>query len=110
MNMKRFAAVLLAQITLGSLLAVAAFAQIPSLAPKASEIDQNVTAALRDLYSHNEAAKGLGAKAKAVLVFPDIKKEPLSSVRNTDSGRCGEMPRPLATTGRRLRPTDSRPG
>jgi lipid-binding SYLF domain-containing protein len=74
MNMKRLAAVLLAQITLGSLLAVAAFAQIPSLAPKASEIDQNVTAALRDLYSHNEAAKALGAKAKAVLVFPDIKK------------------------------------
>jgi lipid-binding SYLF domain-containing protein len=74
MNMKRFAAVLLAQITLGSLLAAAAFAQMPLLAPKASEIDQNVTAALRDLYSHNEAAKALRAKAKAVLVFPDIKK------------------------------------
>jgi lipid-binding SYLF domain-containing protein len=73
MNMKRFAAVLLAQITLGSL-AVAAFAQMPLLAPKAPEIDQNVTAALRDLYSHNKAAKALGAKAKAVLVFPDIKK------------------------------------
>ncbi len=47
---------------------------MPLLAPKASEIDQNVTAALRDLYSHNEAAKALGAKAKAILVFPDIKK------------------------------------
>jgi len=44
------------------------------IAPSASEIDQSVTAALRDLYSHNEAAKALGAKAKAVLVFPDIKK------------------------------------
>ncbi len=74
MNMKRFTAVLLAQITLGSLLAAAAFAQLPSLAPKASEIDRDVTAALRDLYSHNETAKALGAKAKAVLVFPDIKK------------------------------------
>jgi lipid-binding SYLF domain-containing protein len=74
MNMKRFTAVLLAQITLGSLLAAAAFAQLPSLAPKASEIDRDVTAALRDLYSHNETAKTLGAKAKAVLVFPDIKK------------------------------------
>lgn len=74
MNMQRFAAVLLAQITLGSLIAVAAFAQMPSLAPSASEIDQGVSAALRDLYSHNQAAKALGAKAKAVLVFPDIKK------------------------------------
>ncbi|HVA83926.1 MAG TPA: YSC84-related protein [Candidatus Binataceae bacterium] len=72
--MKRFTAVLLAQITLGSLLAAAAFAQLPSLAPKASEIDRDVTVALRDLYSHNETAKALGAKAKAVLVFPDIKK------------------------------------
>jgi lipid-binding SYLF domain-containing protein len=74
MDMKRFVAVLLAQLTLGAVLTVAAFAQLPSLAPKASEIDQNVTAALRDLYAHNKAAKALGAKAKAVLVFPDIKK------------------------------------
>jgi lipid-binding SYLF domain-containing protein len=48
-----------------------AFAQI---APSGSEIDRNVTAALRELYSHNGAAKTLRAKAKAVLVFPDIKK------------------------------------
>jgi hypothetical protein len=45
--------------------------RVPSVAPKASEIDRNVTAALRELYSHNEAAKRLGAQAKAVLVFPD---------------------------------------
>ena len=74
MNMKRLAAVLLVQVTLGLVLAVAAFAQIPSLAPTASEIDRNASAALRELYSHNEAAKALGAKAKAVLVFPDIRK------------------------------------
>jgi lipid-binding SYLF domain-containing protein len=48
-----------------------AFAQ---LAPSAPEIDQYVTAALRDLYSQNETARALGAKAKGVLVFPDIKK------------------------------------
>ena len=74
MNMKRLAAVLLVQVTLGLVLAVAAFAQIPSLAPTASEIDRNASAALRELYSHNETAKALGAKAKAVLVFPDIRK------------------------------------
>ena len=69
--MKRLAIVALLQIVLGSALSVMAFAQ---LAPRASEIDLNVTAALRELYSHNEGAKALRAKAKAVLVFPDIKK------------------------------------
>jgi lipid-binding SYLF domain-containing protein len=59
------------ELVLGSVLGATALAQ---LAPKRSEIDRNVTAALGDLYSHNEAAKALGAKAKAVLVFPDIKK------------------------------------
>lgn len=42
--------------------------------PGASEIDRNLTAAIRELYSHNEAVKALGAKAKAVVVFPDMKK------------------------------------
>jgi lipid-binding SYLF domain-containing protein len=63
--------VALLQFMLGSVLGATALAQ---LAPKRSKIDRNVTAALRDLYSLNEAAKALGAKAKAVLVFPDIKK------------------------------------
>jgi lipid-binding SYLF domain-containing protein len=63
--------VALLQFMLGSVLGATALAQ---LAPRRSEIDRNATAALRDLYSHNEAAKALGAKAKAVLVFPDIKK------------------------------------
>jgi hypothetical protein len=74
--------VLLAQVTLGLILGAVVFAQ-PSLAPTAAEIDQGVSAALRDLYAHNDAARALGAKAKAVLVFPDIKKGgPLSSVHN----------------------------
>jgi lipid-binding SYLF domain-containing protein len=74
MKMKRIVALLLAQVTLGLMLVSAVFAQVPSLAPTSAEIDQSVTAALRDLYGHNEGAKTLGAKAKAVLVFPDIKK------------------------------------
>ena len=60
--LKRLAIVALLQIVLSSALSVMAFAQ---LAPSASEIDQNVNAALRNLYSRNEKAKTLGAKAKA---------------------------------------------
>lgn len=69
--LKRLATIALIQIVLASGLSVVAFAQ---LAPSGSEIDRNVTAALQTLYSQNESAKTLGAKAKAVLVFPDIKK------------------------------------
>jgi lipid-binding SYLF domain-containing protein len=69
--LKRLAIVALLQIVLVSALSVTAFAQ---LAPNASEIDRNVTAALRELYSQSEAARTLEAKAKAVLVFPDIRK------------------------------------
>jgi lipid-binding SYLF domain-containing protein len=73
MNMKRLAVVLLVQITLALVLDVIAFAHVP-LAPTTAEVDRSVSAALRDLYAHNDAARALGAKAKAVLVFPDIKK------------------------------------
>jgi len=73
MNIKRLAILLLSQMTLALVLKTAVFAQGP-LAPTASEIDQSVTAASRDLYGQNEAARALGAKAKAVLIFPDIKK------------------------------------
>jgi lipid-binding SYLF domain-containing protein len=44
------------------------------LAPSASEINQRVTSALNSLYANNPKAQELGAKAKAILVFPDIKK------------------------------------
>jgi len=73
MKTKRIIAMLLAQVTMGFILSAVVFAQ-PSLSPTAAEIDQSVSAALRDLYAHNGGAKVLGAKAKAVLVFPDIKK------------------------------------
>jgi lipid-binding SYLF domain-containing protein len=62
------------EVVLGSVLGSAAFAQGPSLTPRASEIDRSASAALAGLYSQNEAARALGAKAKAVLVFPDIRK------------------------------------
>jgi lipid-binding SYLF domain-containing protein len=72
--MKRLASVALVQIVLASAILMAALARAASFAPQASEIDRNVTTALSELYAHNEAARALGAKAKAVLVFPDIKK------------------------------------
>jgi hypothetical protein len=98
--LKRLAIVAPLQIVLGFALSVMAFAQ---LAPSASEIDRSVTTALRELYSHNEAANALGAKAKAVLVFPDIKKRPSSSVRSTVTGRSEKVPGPSDTT-ERVRP------
>jgi lipid-binding SYLF domain-containing protein len=72
--MNRLARAVLAQIAMTSALLMAASAQAASLGPKASEIDRNVTTALSELYSHNEAARALAVKATAVLVFPDIKK------------------------------------
>jgi lipid-binding SYLF domain-containing protein len=63
------------QIVLASaLLSGAAFAQGLGLAPNASQIDSSARSALAALYSQNPAAKALGAKARAVLVFPDIRK------------------------------------
>lgn len=56
-----------------AMIAPAAFGQGP-VAPSASEIDRKATAALNQLYSENETARDLGAKAKAVLVFPEITK------------------------------------
>ncbi len=78
MNFKRFktklTAIVVLPIVLAPFLAIAALAQVGPLAPSAAEVDRSVSAALRNLYSQNEAAKALGARAKAILVFPDIKK------------------------------------
>jgi lipid-binding SYLF domain-containing protein len=70
--MRRFVTVAIAQVVIAILITINA--QAASLAPSTSEIDRNVSAALRQLYSHNEGARALGAKAQAVLVFPDIRK------------------------------------
>ncbi|HSU75556.1 MAG TPA: lipid-binding SYLF domain-containing protein [Burkholderiales bacterium] len=40
----------------------------------AQALDKDASAALNALYKSTPAAKALGAKAKAILVFPDIKK------------------------------------
>jgi lipid-binding SYLF domain-containing protein len=42
--------------------------------PAAAEIDREVDASLKKLYASSPSAKALGAKAKAVLVFPSIVK------------------------------------
>jgi lipid-binding SYLF domain-containing protein len=72
-KMKRLISIAVAQVvTIAILLTITA--QAASIAPSASEIDRNVTAALSQLYSHDQAARALAAKAKGVLVFPDIRK------------------------------------
>jgi hypothetical protein len=63
MNTKRMAALLLAQVTLGFILSAVVFAQ-PSLAPTAAEIDQGVSAALRDLYAHNMRQEPLAQRPR----------------------------------------------
>jgi lipid-binding SYLF domain-containing protein len=72
--MKYLGTIRLAQIALISAILIAAHAQAASLTPDAYQIDQSVTNALNQLYAHNEAARALGSKAKAVLVFPDVRK------------------------------------
>ncbi len=39
-----------------------------------ARLDADATAALQDLYSSKPAAKALGGKARAILVFPDVLK------------------------------------
>ena len=61
-------------VVLAASVGSSAFAQGLSLAPGASQIDDSSRAALSALYSQNAAASALGAKATAILVFPDIRK------------------------------------
>jgi lipid-binding SYLF domain-containing protein len=46
----------------------------PTSAASASELNRKASAALKTLYAQSPAAKALAAKAKGVLVFPDIVK------------------------------------
>lgn len=46
----------------------------PARAATAAEIDRDVSAALQKLYARSPAAKALGAKARGILVFPNVIK------------------------------------
>ena len=73
--MKRLTAAVVIQIVIGfGLVGVLRAQSSAALAPSASEIDQRVTNALNSLYANNQKAQQLGAMAKGILVFPDIKK------------------------------------
>lgn len=55
--------------------AIAALVSVPfALAASRAELDRNGAAALKTLYSVQPEAKKLGAKAKAILVFPNMVK------------------------------------
>jgi lipid-binding SYLF domain-containing protein len=73
-NIIRVRFLIMWQIAFVSTLAIVTAAQAGPLAPSGSEIDRGVTSALSNLYATNDGAQALGAKAKAVLVFPSIKK------------------------------------
>ncbi|HYB12625.1 MAG TPA: lipid-binding SYLF domain-containing protein, partial [Myxococcota bacterium] len=68
-NRKRFLRAFLLAALIGVLMAPR-----PCRAASAAEIDRGVNKALKTLYAKNPTAKSLGAKAKAVLVFPEIVK------------------------------------
>ena len=73
-KMTPFVAVAVAQVALAIAILTPINAQADALAPSAYEIDHKTSAALSRLYSQNAGARALGAKAKGVLVFPDIRK------------------------------------
>jgi lipid-binding SYLF domain-containing protein len=70
--MKRMLPAVLATI----LITAVSYLSMPSssLAASRSEINREVTAALKQLYESNPTAKVIGEKAVAVLVFPSITK------------------------------------
>ena len=61
-------------LTCFAVLAAFAAGGRPAGAATAEKIDQNVTAALKQLYGTSPTAKLLGEKAKGILVFPGIVK------------------------------------
>jgi len=65
-------------IVLTFVLAVTALTVLrPAYAAPATPLDQQAQAALDALYASSPGAKALGAQAKAILVFPDIRKAAL---------------------------------
>ena len=67
--------------TIAFTLALIGLPASPSFAASQAEIDKDVSAALAHLYAINPAAKTLGAKATAVLVFPSVWKAGFSGSR-----------------------------
>ena len=54
--------------------AMTPMSQHPAMAASAAELNPEAAAALKQLYDSEPAAKALGAKARAILVFPSIIK------------------------------------
>jgi lipid-binding SYLF domain-containing protein len=50
---------------------------LASHAASSDELDQDATAALKALYASSPAARALGARAKGVLVLPDVRQSSL---------------------------------
>ena len=66
-------------LSLGAALAILAAGCVTSPSPVLTPTDEAsmnsaATAALQNLYANNPAAKALGSKARAILIFPDVLK------------------------------------
>ena len=81
-----------------------------ALAASREELQRDAAQALKQLYASEPAAKLLGKKAKAMLVFPNIVKAGFMFGGQIGEGVLheGRQGRP-ATTTRWRRPTGSRP-
>ena len=62
------------RIVLASIGTFVTLAPTLAAAESAAELDQKASAALAQLYSESERARGLGARAKGILIFPKIVK------------------------------------
>lgn len=84
----------------GALLLFVVCASIPVArvagAASRAELDRDSTRALQNLYARNEAAKLLGKKAKAVLVFPHMVKAGFLFGGQIGEGALIEQGRPVA--------------
>lgn len=70
----------------GAAAIIFALAVLPAHAASRSELNRDATAALNKLYAKYPAAKQLGSKAKAVLVFPKVTKVGLMVGGETGDG------------------------
>jgi len=76
--------------------ALASLAPVTGRAASSAELQQDAQAALQQLYATTPAAKELGAKARAVLVFPKIVKAGMMVGGQTGEGVLFRGPQAVA--------------
>jgi hypothetical protein len=81
----------------------------PAAKAPATALSRDSQAALKKLYAQSPAAKALGERASAILVFPNIRKAGFVVGGQYGEGTLIKAASRPATTARRGCPTDCRP-